>query len=129
MSATFLGVPTRPKLWWEWGKVLGVALLPLVFTPNVIAAIAAHVFCDFTVQSTWMAVGKAQRRILPLVIHAVVAGGIPGAIAGGLRGAILAAVVHLAVDATGKFGRSGWVGVVLDQAAHVAAIAVAAAAL
>ena len=107
----------RTMAWWQWGKLLGVALLPILLChPSpLVAALILHVFCDFTLQVPQM----LPKRGIWLVIHSLVAGAIPGFAAGGLTGAIGAFVVHLMVDYTKKLDLPEFLGVVVDQGVHI----------
>lgn len=121
--------------WWMWGKLIGAAgLITLVFLlmmghilPPVIVAVLIHVAVDFTFQSAETArlKGNSKRH---LIIHALVAGGLPLALTGFLTGCpivviagtVIGVVCHYAVDRTRKFGLPQLaLGVALDQTCHL----------
>lgn len=108
--------------WWQWGKLLG-GLSPLTWLTDsrLCAAVGMHVLCDFTLQADWMAEGKAQGKLLPLAVHSLVAGALPGAVAAGPGGAAIGFLTHLAIDGLGLSG-NGALGAALDQALHVAVL-------
>ncbi|MCG3211438.1 MAG: hypothetical protein FOGNACKC_05084 [Anaerolineae bacterium] len=112
--------------WWQWGQILGVALPLLLLSSGLhhplLWAVAVHFFIDFTVQTDETAAGKRQRKSQVLLYHAFIAGGYVGLILAGLPGLILSAIIHLLIDATDKFGRTGLVGGLLDQTAHLATL-------
>lgn len=112
--------------WYEWGKALGI-LAPLSYVAQmpIFAAICFHVLCDFTLQSNYMAIGKAKGIVPALALHSLVAS-IPGYIIGSWQGYVVCAVAHYCIDSTKKFGLSNWVGIVLDQLAHIAVLVVIA---
>ncbi len=109
--------------WWQWGKILGVAVLALFCSLDVehplLWALAAHCFVDFTAQSTATAVGKAQGDWQVLVYHSFISGGYPGFVVGGLGGLVISVAIHFLVDMTNKFGLEGPSGSTLDQVAHI----------
>ena len=109
--------------WWQWGKILGVALLVLCCSLDVehplLWALAVHCFLDFSVQSGATAAGKARGDRQVLAYHAFIAGGYPGLLVGGLAGLLISAAVHFLLDWTNKFGLKGPIGPALDQAAHL----------
>lgn len=113
-----------PQLhWWQWGKLIG-AVLPLLCLLSGVRhplawAVAVHLFCDFTAQSTLTAQGKARRERWVLVYHGLIAGGWPGLLVGGWPGLLLGAVSHAIIDAANKFGLDDWRGPLLDQLSHV----------
>ncbi|MCP4539470.1 MAG: DUF3307 domain-containing protein [Chloroflexi bacterium] len=127
MSTLLVTLVRRPAslLWWQWGKVLGLVAPFGAFAGRAVLAIALHVLCDFTLQNDWMAVGKARKEIVPLLIHSLIAGGLPGLVAGGLPGAAVGIISHFLIDLTGKFGLSEPWGPVLDQAAHIVILVLA----
>ena len=125
-------------LWWEWGKVTGglglVGLAVLLATGHVpspvVAAIALHVAIDFTLQSEETALQKVARG-RHLLIHSLIAGGIPLAVAGLMTESPLTALLwvavgvisHYAVDWTRRFGfRQVALVAISDQAGHLLAI-------
>jgi len=112
--------------WWQWGKLVGVALPLLWLLAGVhhplAWAVALHLFCDFTAQSGTTVTGKARHEWRILVYHGLIAGGWPGLLAGGLPGLLVGAVTHSLIDAANKFGFDDWRGPVLDQLSHVALI-------
>lgn len=126
--------------WWEWGQVLGtaglVALATLLMAGYVLhpaaVAVLLHVAADFAFQSTETALRKGERG-RHLLVHALVAGGLPLAVAGLVTGYPVAVVTwaaagaasHYALDWTRKFGlRQVAAGVVLAQACHLLTILV-----
>ena len=128
----------RPIQWWEWGKIVGlVGLTVLVFTlatgqalHPAATAVLLHVTADFTFQSAETVRRKVERG-RHLLIHALVAGGLPLAIAGFVIGnhlavlswVIVGAMCHYVVDWTRKFGvQQVSRAVALDQACHVLVI-------
>ena len=128
----------RPLEWWEWGKIVGlVGLTVLVFTlftghvlHPAVTAVLLHVTADFTFQTAETVRRKVERG-RHLLIHALVAGGLPLAIAGFVIGNHLAvlswvtvgAMCHYAVDWTRKFGvQQVSRAVALDQACHLLVI-------
>lgn len=133
-----------PLAWWEWVEVAGgaglVALLPPLLldvrVPAAVVGVTLHTICDFTFQSEETAARKGECG-RHLAIHALVAGGLPGVItgllAGGAPGAIIGFLIgtlsHYAIDGSHRFGIRGAIGIVLDQAAHVAVILFLAVAL
>jgi hypothetical protein len=125
-------------LWWEWGKVVGglglVGLALLVATgyaPSpVVAAIVLHFAIDFTLQSEETALHKVDRG-RHLLIHSLIAGGIPLAVAGLMTESPLTALLwvtagvisHYVVDWTRRFGfRQVALAVIADQTGHLLAI-------
>jgi hypothetical protein len=125
-------------VYWKCGKILGgvgvVALIALFITGHTphpaIIAVILHITADFTLQSPAMALRKHERGH-HLLIHALVAGGLPLAIAGlacrnpaaVLIWTVIGVVSHYAVDWTRRFGLSDTsLGIVLDQIAHLAII-------
>jgi hypothetical protein len=119
---TAVAHPSR-LYWWQWGKILGVALIVIFFSAGVehplLWALAAHCFVDFTAQSTDTAIGKARGDWRVIAYHAFISGGYAGFVVGGLAGLIISAAVHFLVDMTNKFGLDGPAGPTLDQAAHL----------
>jgi hypothetical protein len=137
--------PTRARLrslfrleWYQWIKVggatglaaLGTLLLAGYIPHPVTVAALLHLVTDFTLQSQQTAINKEQRD-RHLVVHALVAGGLPLAIAALMTGDPLAVVVwaalgvtsHYVVDWTRKFGvRRVALAVLLDQACHLLTI-------
>jgi hypothetical protein len=126
--------------WWEWAQVMGAAglvalaiLLMAGYVPHLTAvAVLLHVATDFTFQSSETALrkGESSRHLL---IHALVAGGLPLAVAGLGTGNPVAVVTwtavgaasHYAVDWTRKLGlQQVALAVVLDQACHLLTILV-----
>lgn len=125
MKVHVMLLPDHPHVkpqWWQWARLLGLvvpALLVLVSIRRPIAwAGAAHLFCDFTAQSTPTALGKARRDWRILAYHGLSAGGWPGYVLAGLPGLALGTLTHALIDATGKFGYSDWRGPLADQLAH-----------
>jgi hypothetical protein len=114
-------------LWWQWGKILGLLLPVLLFSLDVdwplLWALAAHIFVDFTAQSSQTAIGKAIGDWRVLAYHAFIAGGYPGLVVGGLEGLVLSSGVHFLVDATNKFGLDEPMGSLFDQSVHILTIA------
>ena len=128
MTALLITATTTPRslLWWQWGKVMGV-VLPIVLAALGVAdpflwALAAHLFVDFTSQSTHTAVGKGNGDWLVLIYHSFISGGYPGLILGGLPGLFISFLIHLAIDASKKFGLPDPWGPAADQAAHFATL-------
>jgi hypothetical protein len=121
--------------WWCWIEIAGGAgllalavLLLLGRVPHPVAMAALlHLAADFTFQSPQTARLKA-RRDRHLLVHALVAGGLPLAVVAlvardpvaVLVWTALGAAAHYAVDWTRKFGlrRLVW-GVLLDQGCHL----------
>lgn len=119
-------LPDQPRVrpqWWQWARLLGLVYPALLVFSNarqpLAWALAAHLCCDFTAQSSATALGKARRDWRSLAYHGFIAGGWPGLLLGGLPGLLLGALSHALIDATGKFGFSDWRGPVCDQVAHV----------
>lgn len=121
--------------WWMWGKLAGAAglatlailLMMGVVPPAVVVAVLIHVAADFTFQSAETArlKGSSKRHLL---VHALVAGGLPLALAGfltgcpivAIAGSVIGAIGHYVVDRTRKFGMPRLaLGVALDQACHL----------
>lgn len=136
-TPTKLRSPLRLQ-WWGWAKLLGaVGLVPLTimilaghFPHPGVVAIVLHLAADFTFQSPQTALRKEERGH-HLLVHALVAGGLPLAVEGLVianPAAILAwtalgVASHYAVDWTRKFGlRQTTLAVILDQACHVVTI-------
>jgi hypothetical protein len=121
---------TQPSqlYWWQWGKILGVALLALFCSLGVehplLWALAAHCFVDFTVQSGATAAGKARGDWQALAYHAFISGGYPGLIVGGLAGLVISGTIHFLIDRTNKFGLEEPTGPALDQSAHLVTLLV-----
>jgi hypothetical protein len=140
-----MSIPTFDRLrsplslkWWEWGKVIGIANSVVVVIlsiaghpPHPLAmALLLHVTADFTCQSLETALRKEESN-RHLLVHAIVAGGLP-TVAAGLATAnpvalvtwaAIGVVIHYAVDRTHKFGlREVALGVILDQACHLLTI-------
>jgi hypothetical protein len=121
--------------YWQWGKFAGgvglVVLAILLVTDRVphpaIVAVILHFAGDFTSQSSETAMRKHERG-RHLLVHAIVAGGLPMALAGLVTGNLVTVLVwaaigfvsHYAVDWTRRFGLEGtlW-GVALDQVCHL----------
>ena len=140
-----LSIPTFTRLqspaslaWWEWGKVLGIAslvvlaILPIVgYALHPLAvAILLHFSADFTCQSSETALRKEESN-RHLLVHAIVAGGLPLAAAGLVAGnpvatvtwTVIGVAIHYAVDWTRKFGLGQAApGAILDQACHLLTI-------
>ena len=140
-----LSIPTLTRLqspaslvWWEWGTVLGIASIVVLAilaivgcTPHPLAvAMLLHITADFTCQTAETALWKEESD-RHLLVHALVAGGLP-LIAAGLvtanpvvtvTWATIGAFSHYAVDWTHKFGlRQVAPGIILDQACHLLTI-------
>ena len=124
--------------WWEWVKVAGIAglagfggaLLLGYAPPPALIAVVVHVACDFTFQSDETAALKRNRG-RHLLLHALVAGGLPLALAGLLTGrctcvlawTLVGTVSHYVIDWMDKFGiREVVLGVGLDQLCHLVVI-------
>ena len=112
-----------PTQWWQWGKLVG-ALLPLLWLLAGVRhplawAVALHLFCDFTAQSSTTASGKARHEWRTLAYHGFIAGGWPGLLVGGLPGLLVGTITHTFVDAADKFGLDDWRGPLFDQLSHV----------
>ena len=115
-------------LWWQKAKLIGVATLPLCLSLHpALCWSAVHLLLDFTLQSGSTAARKSKGG-WALFIHAVVAGGWPGAIAGflgnGLQGLLwgvfVGAVLHWCIDRTNKFNISSWQwAITVDQLLHL----------
>ena len=136
-SLSLVFAPSRLQ-WWQWGKLFGavglVALLCWMAASGalphpLVLGVVAHLACDFSLQSDWVA-GEKSKRGKALLYHALIAGGLPGALVGlyagpvGCLSAIVIGVVsHYAIDYTCKFGcKSVAVGATLDQVAHIIAL-------
>lgn len=128
--------------WWNWIGLVGVALatqLPIApqhkCTPFVVG-VALHVLCDFVLQTPWMSTAKTTNKHA-LLLHSAVSGFIPLAAVGmvggkpgiALVGGLMGFIMHLAIDGQDKFGLPFVLGLVVDQALHVAVIAAGAAML
>lgn len=86
------------------------------------ALLCAHVLADFVLQSGWMAANK--RRPAALAGHGAVVLAALVAATGRLHPALLwLALLHLATDALKARARPGLAAFLLDQAAHLAALA------
>jgi hypothetical protein len=124
--------------WWEWGKIIGAAGLTVLAiliaagcVPHpAVVAMLLHVAADFTFQSPETALRKRERG-RHLLVHALVAGGLPlavaGLVAGNPRAVVIWTVVgvtsHYAVDWTRRFGLGQTaLPIVLDQACHLLTI-------
>ena len=133
-SLSLVFAPSRLQ-WWQWGKLFGaVGLVTLLcwmaasgaLPHPLVLGVVAHLVCDFSLQSDWIAAEKSKRG-KALLYHALIAGGLPGALVGLYAGppacllAILIGVVsHYAIDYTRKFGcKSVATGATLDQVAHI----------
>jgi len=116
----------RSLQWWEWGKIIGLVFPLLLLHPTFASpfwwAVAAHLFIDFTIQSTPTAIGKVHGDWGVLAYHTFIAGGWPGFILGGLPGLAVSVLAHLAVDATKKFGLPAPWGPLADQGSHLATL-------
>jgi len=126
--------------WWEWGKIIGfVAFVWLAVyvvlggipSPTTVALVL-HFAIDFTVQSPETAVRKIERGRY-LLMHALIAGGLPLIVAGLVAGnphraliwMVIGAASHWAVDWTRRFGiRNPLLAALADQVCHLAVIAV-----
>ena len=113
--------------WWQWGKILGLALPALLYALGVehllLWALAIHFLTDFSTQSHETAVRKARGDRWVQVYHAFISGGYPGLVVGGLPGVVISVASHFIVDRTNKFGLEEPTGPVLDQAAHLITLA------
>jgi len=129
MSAALRSLFKSPAtlMWWQWGKIAGLLAPFSAMAGRAVFLVAVHILCDFSLQSDWMAAGKAKREFAPLFVHSLIAGGVPGLCAGGAAGFVFGFVSHFLVDYTGKFGLSDPLGPVVDQALHVLFVGVAAA--
>jgi hypothetical protein len=124
--------------WWEWGKIIGAAglialtiFLLVDYVPHpAVVAVLLHVATDFTFQSPETALRKGERG-RHLLVHALVAGGLPLAVAGLVAGSPVAVVTwtaigvasHYAVDWTRRFGlRQVALPALLDQICHLLTI-------
>lgn len=129
-----LSTPT----YWQCGKTVGVVGLVVLaiflvagHVPHpAVMVVLLHIAADFTLQSPETALCK-HKRGRHLLVHALVAGGLPLAITGlvtrnpatVLIWTVIGVVSHYAVDWTRRFGlRDTPLGVVLDQVAHLAII-------
>jgi membrane-bound metal-dependent hydrolase YbcI (DUF457 family) len=125
-------------LWWEWGKVIGglglvglAVLMAAGYVPSpAVAAIVLHFAIDFTLQSEETALHKVDRG-RHLLVHSLVAGGIPLAVAGlmterpvtALLWMVIGVISHYAVDWTRRFGfRQVALAAVSDQVGHLLTI-------
>jgi hypothetical protein len=125
-------------LWWEWGKLAGIAGLGLWLGLSIAGldlhpaavGVLLHVVLDFTLQSSETCVRKDERG-RHLLVHALAAGALPlaaAALAGRSPVAVLTwsvagAVSHYVVDWTRKFGlRREVYGATVDQTCHVLTI-------
>jgi hypothetical protein len=125
-------------LWWEWGKLAGIAGLGLWMGFSIAGldlhpaavAVLLHVVLDFTLQSSETCVRKDERG-RHLLVHALVAGALPLAAAAFLARSPVAvltwsaagAVSHYVVDWTRKFGlRREAYRATVDQICHVLTI-------
>lgn len=126
--------------WWNWVGLVGIALvaqLPIApqhkYTPFIVG-VALHLLCDFVLQSPWVSTAKVSNK-RALLLHSATAGFIPLAAVGmvggkpgiALAGGLMGFVMHLAIDGQDKFGLPFMLGLVVDQALHVAVIAAGAA--
>ncbi|MCP4537676.1 MAG: DUF3307 domain-containing protein [Chloroflexi bacterium] len=126
--------------YWQWGKLVGgvglVVLAILLITDHVphpiIVAVILHLAGDFTSQSSVTALRKHERG-RHLLVHALVAGGLPMAITGLVTGNLITTLVwtvigfvsHYYIDWTRRFGLEGTSrGIVYDQACHLLIILV-----
>jgi len=136
MSSITRITPTPSRLkWWEWGNIagilglvaLGVSFLAEHIPHPIVAALIMHVAADFSLQSDETAAQKRDRGH-HLLVHALIAGGLPLALAGVAAGSptatlvwiIVGAISHYAIDWTRKFGiRRPVPAALVDQACHV----------
>jgi hypothetical protein len=124
--------------WWVWPKLLGAAglvFLTIVLVAGhhphpVVVAILIHLAADFTFQSPQTAMRKEERSH-HLLVHALVAGGLPLAVAGliignpvaVLTGSAIGVASHYAVDWSRKFGlKRAALAVGLDQTCHLLSV-------
>ncbi len=115
--------------WWEYPKVLGwlaMAVIGVVLSVGNattvvelwLLAAMGHVVADYTLQSNWMAMGKLNKEVLPLLVHCLISGLIPALLVTSNPVLLCASVVvHIAVDWAGKERVGGLLG---DQAIHLA---------
>lgn len=114
--------------WWQWGQLLGWALLALAglawwldLSHPLLLALALHVWLDFVGQSNDTSVQKAQGDLWATAHHSFVSGGFPGLVFG-LPGFAASVLVHFLIDACRKFGLTGLIGGLVDQAMHLATL-------
>lgn len=115
--------------WWIWPKLLGLVAVAFIAAwpgaPMILGAVALHVVGDYTFLPHSMFKARERGSLLALLIHSIIAGGLPGIMAGGWGGFAFCALSHFAIDSTHKFGRRDGLGVVLDQFCHVVVIVAA----
>lgn len=91
-------------------------------TATLAALFLAHVLADFVFQTNWMV--RNKRRMAGLAAHGAVVLVTAAAASGGIGWGILwLTALHLAIDAIKARARRGLGPFLLDQAAHLAAIA------
>jgi len=119
--------------WHNYPSLAGILLaatlpvLPQRYAPLAVG-VALHLLLNFTLQSEWATTKASNNRAL--LVHSLVAGFLPlaglGLAAGkpllALAGGLIGFGSHLAVDSQDKFGLPGWLGLAVDQAAHLAVI-------
>jgi len=100
-------------------------------TETFAALLFAHVLADFVLQTTWMAVAKAERHRGAMVLHVGTVGILSAVSIGAVTGAAWAALaalalVHLGIDIAKSFAPKGLGSFLADQAAHMASLVVVA---
>jgi hypothetical protein len=91
-------------------------------TETLAALLLAHVLADFVFQPDWMARRKREPKVL--ATHSVVVLGTTVAATGSLDlGLVWLAALHVAIDALKAHGKPGLRPFLLDQAAHLLALA------
>jgi hypothetical protein len=96
------------------------------------ALLFAHVLADFLLQSNAMAEGKARRDPGPFALHVVIVALTSAVVLGAITPSALLMVLvltalHGLIDLAKTFARPGLTAFLLDQAAHLATLALAAA--
>lgn len=128
----FARVRFKHLLWWQKGKLLGVASLPLTLSlhPALVGPIV-HLLLDFTLQSSSTAANKSKHG-WALFVHAVVVGGWSGGavgllaagLPGLLQGIFVGVALHWAIDRMDKFHITDWRWAIsIDQALHLLSLA------
>lgn len=134
MTIEAIGFTTRPRFYWQWGKLAGLLALALLLllgprAPRLVVALCLHLVLDFTLQSTQVALSKSRSK-RALVCHALIAGTLPLLVANfadpatALASGLFGFLTHLLVDAANKFGLPEHAGAFVDQALHVASLVV-----
>ncbi len=135
-SINILFTNTIKLQWWQAGKLLGalalcvvaILLVTGVSVHPLVIGLVVHAALDFALQSDWVAMNKLNGS-RALVVHSVIAGGLPSAIVGlcispiaVLVGIVVGISTHYLIDRTNKFGLPVAQGATLDQVLHIVAV-------